>query len=81
MEKESKFSGGNPYENLAAAIVVQAAKDYSTALKDIKKNRENIKAMKIAMEVERFLRSGWYAELSDIDSEYMIRKLREEVVS
>ncbi|HRV33042.1 MAG TPA: hypothetical protein P5281_01745 [Anaerovoracaceae bacterium] len=67
-----------PYENLANAIVLQAVKDYRDALKRLKKKPQNKAAMADAMECERFFRSPWYRELTSVDGEYLIEKLREE---
>ena len=71
---------GDPYENLANAIIVQAASDYRTALKKLKRNPKNKDAMTEAMECERFFRSDWYEYLTSVDGEYLINKLRQEVV-
>lgn len=68
----------DPYENLANAIVLQAVKDYRDALKRLKKKPGNQAAMSVAMECERFFRSGWYKTLTSVDGEYLIQKLREE---
>ena len=70
----------DPYEALANAIVLQACEDYRTALRKLKKNPKNQEAMSEAMECERFFRSGWYQALTSVDGEYLIRKLREEVI-
>lgn len=67
------------YERLSNAIVLQAVKDYRSALKQLMKNREDKSAMSDAMECERFFRSQWYAALTDVDDEYLIKRLREEV--
>ena len=69
------------YENLANIIILQAAKDYRSALKRIKMNPTNKDAMSSAMECERFFRSGWYSALTSVNGEYLIDKLREEVMS
>lgn len=69
------------YENLANAIVLQAVKDYRSALKRIKMNPSNKDAMSDAMECERFFRSRWYSALTKVDGEYLINKLRGEVRS
>lgn len=57
-------------EALANGIIVQACKDYRTALKW--DNRQSI------AEIERFFRSEWYKMLTSIDGEYLIAKLRKE---
>lgn len=56
--------------NLAGAIVIQAAKDYEDSLRN--GNNERIK------ECERFFRSKWYRELTNVDGEYLIERLREK---
>lgn len=67
------------YENLANAIIKQAARDYVKALKKVKKNPYNKSAMQDAMELEKFFHSGWYGVLTQVDPDYLIRKLREKV--
>ena len=37
-------------------------------------------AMEEAMELERFFHSGWYSMLTDADPDYLITKLRKDVV-
>lgn len=76
-----KKSEGDPYENLANAIVAQAASDYLASLKKIKKNPRNKAAMAEAMEIEQFFHSGWYGVLTGVNPDYLIRKLREKVAS
>ena len=52
------------YQALANGIIEQAAKDYRAT----------------AMEVERFFHSQWYSQLTQIDPDYLIEKLRKEAV-
>ncbi len=66
---------------LANAIVITAAKDYRTAIKKLKRNPKNKDAMAMAMECERFFRSDWYKALTTVDGEWLINKLRQEVVN
>ncbi len=68
----------DPYENLANAIVLQAAKDYRRALKPLIKNPHSLSAMAVVNEIERFFRSEWYETLTLVDGEMLMRKLREE---
>lgn len=56
-----------PYENLANAIILQAAKDYR--LTDDEQQLQKI---------ERFFRSGWFGVLSKVDTEFLIKELRKE---
>jgi hypothetical protein len=75
----NKNYGPDPYQNLANAIVAQAAQDYLSALKKLKKNPRNRMAMDEAMQMEKFFHSGWYGVLTGVDPDYLIRKLREKV--
>lgn len=68
------------YQALANAIVEQAAKDYRTALKSLRRRPDSKVAMEEAMELERFFHSGWYSMLTDADPDYLITKLRKDVV-
>lgn len=60
------------YELLSAAIIERALLDYRTALTE--KDGGRIR------ECERFLRSQWFAFLSDLDGEKLISMMREETV-
>ena len=69
----------DPYEKLANAIIIMAAKDYRWALKKLKK-RPNYEPAKIIInEVERFFHSDWYRELTSVDGNFLIEKIRSEV--
>jgi len=69
----------DPYENLANAIVLQAVKDYRDALKKLMKYPRHESAKYTKAEVKRFFHSGWYRELTTVEPEILIRKLKEEV--
>ena len=75
----SKNLAEDPYERLANAIVLQAVSDYRVALKKIKAHPKNREAISEALEIEKFFRSGWYSQLTDVDGEYLIRRLQEEI--
>ena len=68
------------YEKLANAIVLQAVKDYRLALKRLAKYHRNESALYTKREVERFFRSEWYASLTAVEPEMLIKKLKEEVI-
>ena len=70
---------GDPYENLANAVIAQAAEDYRAALKKIKAHPQNKDAIDEALRIERFFRSGWYQRLTNVDGEFLIRKLQENI--
>ena len=69
----------DPYEELANAIILQAVKDYRDANKKLKKGRKNTEAERMKNECLRFFRCGWFSQLTDVDPEFLIRKLDEEV--
>ena len=73
------MSSTKNYENLANAIILQAVGDYRTALKCLKLNLNNKKALSDKEEIERFFRSKWYSALTSVDGEMLIRSLSEEV--
>ncbi len=60
----------DPYEELANAIIVQAAKDYRQAL-----HREDLVRL---LEVEHFFLSRWFRQLTAVKPEYLIGRLRKE---
>ena len=68
----------DPYQELANAIVVMAAKDYRHALRIQYRNPDSQTARIKIDEIERFFRSEWYRLLTDVDGEMLIKKLREE---
>lgn len=70
---------GNPYEDLANAIIIKACNDYRTALKRVKKNPESKDAINEALSLERFFKSPWYQVFTSVDGEFLIRKIRAEV--
>ena len=67
------------YEKLANAIVLQAVKDYRTALKRVARHPKDRDGLAMKNECERFFRSGWFGVLTGIDPEILMRKLQMEV--
>ena len=68
-----------PYESLANAIVMQAVKDYRIALLHLQKRPDNKSYQIEVAALERFFRSGWYGEITNLNAEYLIRRVNEEV--
>ncbi len=64
------------YERLANAIVVQAAKDYRSAIKG---KRTKAKTAEVK-EIEEFFLSDWFTTLTDVDGRVILKKLQEEVM-
>lgn len=67
------------FSNLANAIILQAVSDYRNVLKKQKNYPCSIENNKMKSDVERFFRSRWYSELTNIDGKMLISKLRDEV--
>ncbi len=68
------------YENLANAIIVQAAKDYRKALQQLKRCPHAERARLTKAEVERFFRSEWFGILTDADPDYLLDQLKRACV-
>jgi hypothetical protein len=75
----SKAMTEDPYESLGNAIILQAVKDYRATLRRIKHNPKNRMAIDEALLIEKFFRGQLYAAITNIDSEFLIDKLRKEV--
>lgn len=67
-----------PYENLASAIVVQAANDYRKARRDLNENPGYGPALLDKSDVEQFFRSDWYKMLTNVDGERLLSMLQRE---
>ena len=64
------------YSNLSNAIILQAMNDYKRALSMCRSCDELTPQ---AIKLEKFFRSQWYYELTDVDGELIINKIRKEV--
>lgn len=70
---------GDPYENLANAIILSAVRDYRSALKWLSKSPKSKMAAAEVDRLENFFYSQWYEMLTDVDGAYLVNRLREEV--
>ena len=68
------------WEDLAQAIIMKAGEDYRKAWRRVRHFPDQKGAQATIREVEKFFRSRWFAQLTDIDGEMLIKRLREEVV-
>ena len=75
MMKKTANYNKEGFENLANAII-QVVKDYRKALSGCKVEKRDSKS--VIAECERFFRSEWFRELTDIDGEYLITRIRKE---
>lgn len=68
----------DPYEELANAIVEQAAKDYREMRRKLKKNPNDMTARGQMGEVVKFFHSRWFGILTDANPDYILEQLKEE---
>ena len=69
----------DPYEDLANAIVLQAVSDYRYATKRMRTHpQETAIHRRRKKEAERFIRSAWFKELTNLDPVILLDQLREE---
>ena len=71
-----------PWENLIRAIVLQAVKDYKLAYKRERKRKNNLNpSMGIVntQSIERFFTSQWFYELTQMDGEVLITRIKENI--
>ena len=75
---DSKASSETPYDDLAAAIVKQAANDYVRVIRKLwQKNLKIIQKRNLLLEkveLEEFFYSSWYSQLTYIDPEKIIAR-------
>ena len=63
-------------EDLSNAIILQAVKDYRIALAGGSVNGRDSES--VIAECERFFRSDWYRQLTNVDGEYLMTTIRKE---
>lgn len=64
------------YRNLAAAIILQAGKDYRNVLK---KKTLSLYDKSLKIDLERFFQSDWFTVISDLDGRMIMEKIQEGV--
>ena len=66
------------YQNLANAIILQAVKDWRDAVRRLKRNPNNKKALEEKKSCEEFFLSEWFDILTDVYGPDLLRRLKEE---
>ena len=61
------------YDALASAIILQAVKDYRSALNA---EEDNARAQRVLNDCEKFFLSTWFTYLTDIDGDYLLERLK-----
>ena len=79
VERSAVLENVDCYENLANAIILQAVKDYKSALFRLEDHPNNRDANYEKKKLEQFFHSGWYNTLTDLDSEALLSGVRARV--
>ena len=66
------------WEDLANAIIIQAANDYTNTLHRLKKHPDNRLLAGEQRKIERFFSSTWFQILCPLDGRALIYRLRRE---
>lgn len=69
----------DPYQALANAIIVTAAEDYKLLYEQSLVNPNNRSVRMKRTHLEKFFYSDLYQMLSDLDADYLLKRIREEV--
>lgn len=67
-----------PYQRLSDAIILQAVENYRAYRKTLGWNPNDKAAQAGVAEVDEFFRSEWFKQLTDIDGEKLLKRLRDE---
>ena len=67
------------FEELINAIIVRAVKDYRYVLKKCIRYPYSKEWQTEKRKLEQFFHSAWYKALTNLDSEILIRKIKEEL--
>lgn len=67
------------WEDLASAVVAQAAREYRAALRILRRHPDDPEAEKRRKELEKFFRGRWFAQLTDLDGEEVMRRTKATV--
>ena len=70
---------GNPYEELAQAIILLAVKDYRRNNKRMALCPIDQKLQRGRKELEKFFLSSWFAILTDLDGQQLLHQLQAEM--
>lgn len=73
------MSDNDGYKDLAVAIVVQAIDDFKKAAACYKMGKNKDLATKTMTEVINFIESDWYLQLSNLNPDIVIERLKEEL--
>ena len=64
-----------PEQRLANAIIVQAARDYYMAASRLEYDADDKAAQYKKKRLQKFFHSSWYELLTDLDPEYIMKRI------
>lgn len=70
--------GLDPYEALANAVVLQAVNDYRDAVKKLSRGRKNDTAQAMKEECEKFFKSSYFNQFTELDGNTLLSRLEKE---
>lgn len=76
-QRSGSTSFDSRYEELSAAIIGQACKDYRVSIRRILKKHDDKLALLMKEDVECFFRSSWFSMMSDLNGEALMKRLYE----
>lgn len=76
-QKSSFTPSDSCFEELIAAIIGQACKDYRVSIRRILKKHDDELALLMKEAVERFFHSAWIDAMSDLDGDALMKRLYE----
>ena len=66
------------WQDLADAIIVQAASDYRRTMKNLRENSHNTRLLSDRQSLEAFFQSGWFQRLTSLDGRQLLTDLQKE---
>lgn len=68
------------YKSLAAAIIIQAVKEYRMAIAKLKRHPRDYEAEDKKKQIEKWVKTAWFATLSEnSNGEEILKKIREAI--
>ena len=77
---DKNYNFENQYVLLANAIIIQAVKDYRRYIKAQLKSPNDLAIRGQINLLEKFFKSQWCSELSDLNIDYLLTEVRREVI-
>lgn len=73
-----QYSTDACWQDLADAIIVQAASDYRRTMKRLRENSRNTRLLSDRQSLEAFFQSSWFHQLTSLDGRQLLTDLQKE---